>query len=405
MSRMISQLPNGLTVATDSMPHARSVALGVWVGVGTRDEDPAAQGVAHLVEHMLFKGTQRRDARAISEAIENVGGYINAHTGREETAYYVRILPEQLELATDVLADMLLHSILDPQELERERGVIIQEIGQALDTPEDYVFDSAQHLAFPEQGLGWSILGQASVIATMPRQGLSDWLSRHYHTGSMIFAAAGQVQHEDLLALAERFWAGLPKGQAVSRKAAQYQGGKRHENRDLEQHHCVMAFPASSIHAPDFMAEQVLAIILGGGSASRLFQEVREKRGLAYHVSAGGQAYSDAGLLYLYAGTAPEQAQALEDILWQELARLPKDLKPEEVQRAQAQLRAGLLMGQESAQARLEQLAGNWLSYGRALSIEERLDKIAAVTPAMVAALAQKLTPDRATLMTLSKAG
>ena len=205
MTVQVSKLANGLTVATDTMQQAQSVALGFWVKVGTRDESAATQGVAHLVEHMLFKGTLRRDAREISEAIEGVGGYINAYTSREETAYYVHILPEHAALAVDVLSDMLTESVLDATELERERGVIIQEIGQAYDNPEDYIFDCVQEVAFPAQGLGWPILGQASNIAKMPRHALQDYLTQHYHASAMLLAGAGRIEHEQLLVLADRF--------------------------------------------------------------------------------------------------------------------------------------------------------------------------------------------------------
>jgi predicted Zn-dependent peptidase len=401
MSVTISQLSNGLTIATDTMPDAQSAALGLWVAVGTRDEPPEAQGVAHLIEHMLFKGTARRTALELSEAIEGVGGYMNAYTSREETAYYVRVLPEHVELATDVVADMLQHSILDPAELERERGVIIQEIGQAYDTPEDYIFDCAQEAAFPQQGLGWPILGQAKNIATMPREALQNYLTRFYGAQNMIFAASGKVTHQAMVTLAENYFGKLAAGTAITRQPAQYKGGTRHEARDLEQHHCVISFPSPAFRAEDYTAGQMLAVILGGGSASRLFQEVREKRGLAYHVSAGTQAYDDAGLLSLYAGTAPEQAAELQQVIWQELGRLPHDMNSTEFDRARAQLRAGLLMAQDAPQARLEQLAGNWLIYGRDVPLAEKLARLDAVTKDMVAELAALLTPTNATVVTL----
>lgn len=399
MTVQVSTLANGLTVASDTMPQAQSVALGFWVKVGTRDEPAEAQGVAHLVEHMLFKGTRRRDARAISEAIEGVGGYINAYTSREETAYYVHILPEHAALAVDVLSDMLQESVLDDAELERERGVIIQEIGQAYDNPEDYIFDCVQEVAFPGQGLGWPILGQAENIARMPRQQLRDYLARHYHAGAMVLAGAGKIEHEALLALAQQWCAKLPTGSTTARQAARYGGGRRHEPRELEQQHLVLGFPAPSLLDGDYETAQLLANLLGGGSASRLFQEVREKRGLAYHVSASLSGYRDAGLLLLYAGTAPEQAKLLQEVLWQELARLPHDLTTTEFQRAQAQLRAQLIMSQETPSARCEQLAGDMMLWGRPVALAEKLQRLVAVTPERVTALAQKLTPTTATIV------
>lgn len=399
MMVQVSTLGNGLTVATDTMPQAQSLALGFWVKVGTRDEPREAQGVAHLVEHMLFKGTRQRDARAISEAIEGVGGYINAYTSREETAYYVHILPEHAALAVDVLSDMLTESVFDAAELERERGVIIQEIGQAYDNPEDYIFDCVQEVAFPGQGLGWPILGQADNIAKMPRQQLLDYLGRHYHAGAMVLVGAGKIEHEQLRTLAEKFCTAFPAGAAGSRQTARYGGGRRHEKRLLEQQHMVLGFQAPSLLDSEFETAQLLANLLGGGSASRLFQEVREKRGLAYHVSASLSGYRDTGLLLLYAGTAPEQAKLLEEVLWQELARLPHDLSEIEFQRAQAQLRAQLIMGQETPSARCEQLAGDMMLWGRSIALHERLQRLAAVTPERISTLAQKLTPTTATIV------
>lgn len=405
MTVQVSKLANGLTVATDTMQQAQSVALGFWVKVGTRDESVATQGVAHLVEHMLFKGTRRRDARAISEAIEGVGGYINAYTSREETAYYVHILPEHTALAVDVLSDMLAESVLDPTELERERGVIIQEIGQAYDNPEDYIFDCVQEVAFPAQGLGWPILGQASNIAKLPREALQDYLSKHYHASAMVLAGAGRIEHEHLLAVAERFCDKFPAGTAIARPTARYSGGRRHEPRQLEQQHLVLGFQAPSLLDGEFEAMQLLANLLGGGSASRLFQEVREKRGLAYHVSASLSSYRDAGLLLLYAGTAPEQAKLLEEVMWQELARLPFDLTLTEFQRAQAQLRAQLIMGQETPSARCEQLAGDMMLWGRPVALQERLQRLTAIAPERIRTLAQKLTPTTATIVGVGESG
>lgn len=401
MSVTVSQCANGLTVATDTMLEAPSLALGVWVRVGTRDEPAAAQGVAHLVEHMMFKGTKRRDAQALSEAIEGVGGYSNAYTSREETAYYVRVLPEHAELAVDVLADMVQYSLIDAKELERERNVILQEIGQAFDTPEDYIFDCAQEVAFPEQGLGWPILGQPKNIAVMPRDRVTDYIQRCYGAQNMLLLAAGPIEHRALVALAERMFTALPPGQPVQRMAAHYQGGKRHETRDLEQHHLIIGFGAPGWQQPDYPAMQLLTSLLGGGSASRLFQEVREKRGLAYHVSASAQAFCDAGVMQIYAGTSPEQAKELQAVIWDVLARLPHDLNDSECARAQAQIRAGLIMGQETASSRLEQLAHELLVWGRPLPLSEKLARFAAVTPNQVRAAAQKLTPSAATIVTL----
>ncbi len=403
MSVQISRLTNGLIVATDTMPDAQSVALGVWVGVGTRHEPVTSQGVAHLVEHMLFKGTSERSAIEISETIEGVGGYMNAYTAREETSYHVRVLPEHAGLAVDILADMLLRSVLDPVELDRERTVIIQEIGQAYDTPDDYIFDLAQEISFPEQGLGWSILGKAENIAAMPRQNLVDYLSRFYVAGNMVLAASGKIAHDDLVKLAERHFAGVPTGRAPELVQAAYRGGVRFETRDLEQEHLLIGFPAPSFHDAEYYAGQTLMMVLGGGSASRLFKEVREKRGLAYHVSAQGQTFVDAGTLMLYAGTSHEKVAELKDVIWQEIGKLQQAVTPAECARAKAQLRAGLVMGHESPQTRLDHLTTQLLVWGREVPMAERLAQLDAVTPDDLCRLAQKTTPQNATTIGLGE--
>ncbi|MGB4100476.1 MAG: pitrilysin family protein [Alphaproteobacteria bacterium] len=403
MSVKISRLSNGLTVAVDTMPEAQSVALGVWVGVGTRHEPVTAQGVAHLVEHMLFKGTGQRSAIEISEAIEGVGGYMNAYTAREETSYHVRVLPEHAGLAVDILADMLLGSVIDPVELDRERTVIIQEIGQAYDTPDDYIFDLAQEVSFPDQGLGWSILGNAENIAAMPRQNLVDYLGRFYVASNMVLAASGKITHDELVRLAEKHFAAVPAGRAPERVQAAYRGGARFEKRDLEQEHLLIGFSAPSFHDPDYYAGQTLMMVLGGGSASRLFKEVREKRGLAYHVSAQGQTFVDSGTLMLYAGTSHEKVAELRDVIWQEIGKLQQEVTATECARAKAQLRAGLAMGHESPQTRLDHLTTQLLVWGREVPMAERLAQLETVTPDALCRLAQKLTPQTATTVGLGE--
>lgn len=401
MSVQISKLSNGLIVATDTMPEAQSVALGIWVGVGTRHEPVTSQGVAHLVEHMLFKGTEQRSAIAISEAIEGVGGYMNAYTAREETSYHVRVLPEHAGLAVDILADMLLRSKIDPVELDRERTVIIQEIGQAYDTPDDYIFDLAQEISFPDQGLGWSILGKAENIAAMPRQYLLDYLRQFYVAGNMVLAASGKIDHDALVRLAEHHFAAVPMGTVPDLVKASYRGGNKFEVRELEQAHLLIGFPAPSFHDADYYAGQTLMMVLGGGSASRLFKEVREKRGLAYHVSAQGQTFVDAGTLMLYAGTSQDKVAELKAVMWQEIDKLQQAVTPAECARAKAQLRAGLVMGHESPQTRLDHLTTQLLVWGRELPVEERLAQLDAVTPDALSHLAQTLTPQSATTVGL----
>jgi predicted Zn-dependent peptidase len=280
----ITTLANGLRVATDFLPTVETVSLGVWVGAGTRFETPEVNGVAHLLEHMLFKGTTARNAREIAEHIEAVGGHMNAYTSRECTAYYVRILKEDAVLAVDVLADILQHSLFDAAELQRERTVILQEIAQVNDTPDDLVFDNYQACAFSGQPLGRPVLGDAAHVRDMPRSAILDYLGTHYHAGSMLLVAAGNLEHDRLVALAEAKFGGLPSGQSIVPERAHYVGGEIRDPRDLEQVHLALGFRGVSLTDDDFHAVSVMSNLFGGGMSSRLFQEIREKRGLAYSI-------------------------------------------------------------------------------------------------------------------------
>ena len=292
----ITTLANGLRVATATMTNVQTASVGVWVDAGARHETPEINGVAHMLEHMAFKGTHQRSARGIAEAIENVGGQLNAYTSREQTAYYARVLADDVPLAVDLLADILQHSVFDEEELARERGVVVQEIGQVNDTPDDLVFDQFQETAFPGQALGRSILGPPEVVAAMPRTTLVDYMARHYGPKRMVLAAAGKIEHERVVDLGERLFRELPAAGDDQGEPAEYRGGERREERDLEQAHLLLGLPAFAYTDDDFYALQVLSAMLGGGMSSRLFQEVRENRGLAYSIFSFASCYRDTGL-------------------------------------------------------------------------------------------------------------
>lgn len=391
MTVSVSTLHNGLRVATDSMADAGSVTLGVWIDVGTCDEPVQAHGLAHLVEHMLFKGTQRRSALDLSVEIENVGGFLNAYTSREETAYHARVLPEDAPLACDLIADMIRHATFPEDELDRERGVIIQEIGQYHDAPEEHLFDMLQNAVYPNQTYGRSILGTAEAITGIRRQTLVDYVNNHYHPSRMILAAAGTINHDQLMALAEHHFADLPAGPpAPSRRPAHFIIAEQDEARDLEQLHLALAFPGVGARDPDYYAVQMLMTILGGGMSSRLFQEVREKRGLAYSVGAGNQTNRDAGLIALYAGTAPAKHHELLAVLREELSKVTRHIDADEHARARAQLRASLMMAQESSSARAEQLAMQVMIHGRPQTVAERLAKLDMLTPETLVTVANR---------------
>jgi predicted Zn-dependent peptidase len=387
----IDTLPNGLRVASDSMPHVETVSAGLWIGVGSRHEPEAANGVAHLVEHMLFKGTERRDAFAISAEIENVGGHLNAYTSREQTSYYAKVLKDDLPLALDILSDMLLHSRFDSDELARERDVVLQEIGQTEDTPDDVIYDRFLAAAFPDQLLGRPVLGSAEVVAGMRREDLCAYVSQRYVASNMVLAAAGRVDHDRLVEMASSLFTDLPQGTPSVVPPALYRGGKVHEERDLEQLHLLLGYQGIGVHDDALYDALILSAVLGGGMSSRLFQEAREKRGLAYAIHSFGWGMQDGGVFGVYAGVAPDRAAALLEVVTQEIDRLAATLTQAEVARARAQLKTGQLMGLESTSNRAEQLGSQLLTYGRVIPVAETVARLDAVTVESVAALGRRL--------------
>ena len=391
MSVEITVLDNGLRVVSDAMPHLESASIGVWVDAGARNETIEVHGVAHLLEHMAFKGTKCRSARVIAEEIEAVGGHLNAYTGREHTAYYARVLKEDLPLALDILADILQHSVFDEAELARERAVVIQEIGQAQDTPDDIIFDHLQETAYPDQPVGRSILGTVDGISRMTRSSLAGFMDRHYRAPQMVLAAAGALRHEALVALAAEAFAELPSAGRETLPPARYRGGDFRQARDLEQVHLALALPGVTYDDPDFYATQVMATVLGGGMSSRLFQEVRESRGLCYSVFAFASSFVDDGIFGIYAGTGEQEAAELVPVLCDEVTKLGKDADETEVARARAQLKAGILMSLESSSARTEQLGRQMLIYGRALPVDELVARIDAVDADAVRRVTQRI--------------
>ena len=401
MTIEITTLNNGLRVISDSMPESESMVFGVWVGVGTRNEPWTANGVAHLTEHMMFKGTKRRSAYALSTAIEKNGGAMNAHTTREETAYYARVLPEDSGLAADIIADMLQRSVFDAKELDRERQVILQEIGRDHDTPEDHIYDLLHQVAFPRQKIGRSILGSAAVVARLPRRNVTDYVRRHYHAGNMVIVGAGKITHKELVELAKRQFGRLPNGKTSKPEAAKIKGGELRQTKDSEQLHLMLAFPAPALHARKVYDASLLAILLGGSASSRLFQKVREQRGLVYNIGASHLAFHDTGLFTIYAGTDPARVRELIPVVCRELRDVAQHVTPSELKRAKAQARADLLMGQESVMRRAEILGHQMLTYGKPIPIRETLARIMAVTEEDVQNIAARLFARRPILTAL----
>ena len=384
MNVKISRLSNGLVIATDPMPQLESVAVGVWVNCGARNETPERMGISHMLEHMAFKGTRKRTARDIAEQIEAVGGFLNAYTSREQTAFHARVLKADVPLALDILSDILTEPTFDPVELDRERQVVLQEIGQARDTPDDIIFDHLQAVTYPGQPMGWPILGEEETVSAFKRDDLSAYLRTHYHAGGMTLIASGAVEHEAMVRLAEEKFAKLIPGETPRALPAVYQGGETRVMGDLEQAHIAFAFPGVSNLHPDFYVAQVYVGALGGGMSSRLFQEAREKRGLCYTIYAFSQSAKDSGTLGVYTGTGESEAAEIAAVVAGEMESLAQTATEAEVARAKAQLRSGLLMGLEQPSSRTEMIAGHLFNHGRVLSVEELAAKLDAVDAAEV---------------------
>jgi predicted Zn-dependent peptidase len=380
MSVELTRLATGLSVVTDRMPHLESAALGVWVGAGSRDERPDEHGISHLLEHMAFKGTKRRNARQIAEAIEAVGGDLNAATSVETTGYFARVLKADVPLALDVLSDILSEPTFDPEELRREQNVIVQEIGAAEDAPDDLVFDRLQDVAFPKQPVGRSILGTPETVRSFTAAKLRAYLNRNYRAPDMLVAAAGAIDHKKIVAEVEKRFASFAGPAAPDPEPARFVGGTRVESRDLEQVHIAMALHGISVRDPNLHSLQVFTSALGGGMSSRLFQEVREIRGLCYSIHAFHMPYVDTGLFGLYAGTDERDAPELMRVVIDEIGKATEDLNEAEINRAKAQMKASLLMTLESSEARVGQLARQMLAYGRPIPLEEIVAKVEAVT-------------------------
>lgn len=406
MSVSEAVLDNGVRVVSDRMDSVESVSIGVWVNAGARNEDASNNGVSHLLEHMAFKGTERRSSLDIATEIENVGGHLNAYTSRETTVYYATVLKENIDLALDIIADIVLNSTFDEDELNRERGVVLQEIGQAHDTPDDIIFDLFQETAYPDQPLGRPILGTADTVGAMPRGTLVDYIGAQYGGDRMVLAAAGNLDPDDLLARAGTAFAGQSEAAAPPPAAGQYQGGDLRDDRDLEQAHLVMGFEGVGFTDDDYYPMAVLSTALGGGMSSRLFQEVRENRGLVYSIYTFSSAFTDGGIFGIYAGTGGEQVAELVDAVSGELRRVAEEpMNAAELDRSRAQIKAGVLMSLESTSSRAERLARHMTIYDRIIPVEEMAQRIDAVSADDIRRVAQRILASPPTLTVMGPVG
>ena len=391
----ISRLSNGLTIVTHTMAQIESVALGIWVKSGSRNERAEEHGIAHMLEHMAFKGTENRSAYQIATDIEDVGGEINAATSVETTAYFARVLKDDMPLAVDILADIITSSKFEEEELEREKQVVLQEINATQDTPDDIVFDYFTETAFRHQTIGRPILGTPDSVRSFTSDNLRSFMNEHYSADRMIVIAAGAVEHEQFVREVEsRLGSFRAHSVAPLTDLANYVGGDFREYRNLKDAQVLIGFEGRAYHMRDYYASQILSIILGGGMSSRLFQEVREKRGLCYSIYAFHWGFSDTGLFGIHTATNEDGLAELVPVVLEELYKASKNISQKELDRARAQYRANLTMSRESPSSRMQMIARQMSLYGRPIPSSELMERLSLITVDRLADLAERLFID-----------
>ncbi|PPR45069.1 MAG: putative zinc protease [Alphaproteobacteria bacterium MarineAlpha5_Bin11] len=399
--KKISELDNGLRIVTHRMPEVESVTFGVWNDVGSRDETEDINGTAHFLEHMAFKGTKSKTAFEIMQRIENVGGYINAYTSEEITAYWTRLLSENLSIGVDIISDILQNSTFESKELERERGVILQEIGMYLDDPGQMVGDYWQRTAFPDQPVGRLIIGKKEIIKSIKREKIVEFMENYYHPKKMVVSAAGKINHDDFVDQIANSMLKLPNGKKNNRVKASYAGGEYREEKELEQVHLVMGFKGLDYYDKDRDALRVYSALMGAGGSSRLFQEIREKRGLVYGIYAGINSFADNGTFQVVAGTGKNEIKELMPVLCEELTNSPENLSEEEIEKGKAQLKASILMGMESSQSNAMKSAYQLLRYKRLIDNEEQIKSINEVSKKSIERVVKKLLNSNPTIASI----
>lgn len=397
----ITNLPNGIRVITDKMADVETVSLGIWVGVGSRYEEKQINGISHFMEHMAFKGTNKRTALQIAEEIENVGGDINAYTADDKTAFHAKVLKEDVPMAISVLSDIFQHSILPPEELERERGVVIQEIGRCNDSPDRLIFDLAGQTAYPDQPFGRPTLGTIDIIQSMSRETLLSYYHDEYITPRIVFSAAGNLNHQQIVDCVMSSLTDLKQSGGRSMEKAEYKGGDLRKSKDRDQVNLILSLHGLEYSHPLRYAQSVLAAILGGGMSSRLFQEVREKRGLVYSIFAHSSSDVDTGDFVIYAGTGEKQVAELLPVVCDELLKVESTLTEQEIRRAKTQIKAALLMQREDTSARCDSNACCLLNHNRYIDKDEIVQKIEQVDKEALVKTMNLLLSSRPTLATL----
>ncbi len=395
MTTDLTTLSNGIRVVTHHMPALETVSLGVWVAVGARHEREDQHGLAHFLEHMAFKGTKKRSARQIADEIESVGGDLNASTGLDTTAYFARVLKGDEVVALELIADILLDSKFAAEDIERERIVIQQEIAASDDNPDDMAFDLMQGVAFPGQSIGRPILGTKSSVGSFVAGDFKSYLDEHYLPEAIVVSAAGAVHHKAIVRHVEALFGGLTSRKRGIESPARYQGGSAASSKPFEQSHVLIGLPSPSYLEPGFYTAQVFSGLFGGGMSSRLFQEIREDRGLCYSIDSSIWGLRDTGMLSVHAATSPEMVGELADVVAAQLVEIA-DAGPTEaeLQRSKVQLKSGLLMALDSSAVNAEQMARQLLAQGRLIPIAELVERVEAVDRAAIKAFAQRLTEE-----------
>ncbi len=399
MSTAVTMLSNGIRVASDHIDHLETVSLGVWVAAGARHEHEDQHGLSHLLEHMAFKGTATRSARRIAEEIEEVGGELNAATGLDATAYYSRVLKGDEGVALALLADILLNSSFKREDLDREREVILQEIAAAVDSPDELAFDLLQATAYPDQAVGRPILGTRASVGGFKAVDLEAYLDEHYRPENMVVAAAGAIDHEKLVRHVEALFGRLTPGKRGVERLARYAGGAASSKKPFEQSHVVIGLPAPSYLEPGFYAAQVFSGLFGGGMSSRLFQEIREDRGLCYSIYSSVWGLKDTGMFAVHAATAPAMVEEAARLIAREMQAVADEgPTAAELERAKAQIKAGLLMALESASVRAEQMARQLLTHDRLMPMSELVERVSDVGRDSIREIAGKMISAPATV-------
>lgn len=396
-------LKNGLKIGVDEMHDIETVSIGVFVHTGSRNETPAINGISHFLEHLAFKGTKKRSAKAIAEEFESIGGYINAYTSREKTVYYVKILKEYSEFAVEFLSDIIQNSVFKEEEIKKECDVILQELAMVNDTPDDIIFDYFQDVAFPNQALGAPIIGNKKNILKFQKKDFLLYTKNQYNYGNMAVVASGNITLNELKKLTEKYFDNLSSNKIEKVQKAKYFGGDFYKQKKLEQIHCVLGYEGFSYLDDDYYKAQILALILGGGMSSRLFQEIRENLGLAYSIYAFNSNYEDAGTFAIYGASDISKANKMMDSINLEVEKATKKITEKELQKVKTQFKASLKMAKESTSKRMQKIGSEILIFNKIFSDQEIIEKFEDISIKDIKNIAQKIFASKQTKVVMGE--